>query len=428
MATKLLNRYNIKLYPIYKMFSWDLLFYYAIIYLFLTLEKGLSASLVLLVTAICQLSKSIFQLLCVSIVDLLKSRKGLILANICCTISTILLIISEDLTMIIISNIIFAFSYTMRQLCESTILYETIPEHKSRNKLFSKIDGIGQSHFYYIDSISAILAGFLFIVNHYIPLILCLIFNCISTGIACKFKNPLEKQASESILKRRKNFSKYIEERKNILKFILHSKRLKCLLIYSGIFTGILTLFIDLRSIVLTEFNFKSEYFGIAIALIQMISAISSKKTNVIQHWLRNKTLTVFAFVNVIPLIMIGIGLACNLSYSINITMVCIWLILYAITKGPFYTLIKRYLQSFSTSSVTTKVYGLDTMLTSTCATLLSLFSSFLLNYISVAGTLIILGSTLSVIFLILLDYMRNYVGLKPEEYKKSQITYVELK
>lgn len=39
---------NTKLFPIYKMFSWDLLFYYSIIYLFLTQAKNFSASEVLL--------------------------------------------------------------------------------------------------------------------------------------------------------------------------------------------------------------------------------------------------------------------------------------------------------------------------------------------------------------------------------------------
>lgn len=428
MATKLLNRYNIKLYPIYKMFSWDLLFYYAIIYLFLTIEKGLSASLILFATAICQLSKLIFQLPCISLIDLIKYRKGLILANVCYTISTLLLIISRNFTTILISNIIFAFSYNIRQLCESSILYETIPEHKNKNKIFSKIDSIGQSHFYYVDSLSAVLAGFLFLVNHYIPLILCLIFCCISIAISCKFKEPLEKHNIKNNFRDNLKIHNYFKDLKNILKFIFHSKRLKCLLIYSGLFTGLLTLFIDLRSIVLAEVHLKNEYFGIAIALIQFISALSSTKTNFIQQKLKNKTLTFFAFVNVLPLIIIGIGLTCNLPFSFNFSVICIWLFLYSLTKGPFYTLIKRYFQNFSTSSVTTKVYGLDTMLTSMFATLLSILSSLLLKYISVASTLIILGCVLSVVFLILLDYMRSYVGLNPEEYEKKEITYVKLK
>ena len=35
---------NRRIFPIYKMFAWDLLFYYSISFLFLNQEKGLSAS------------------------------------------------------------------------------------------------------------------------------------------------------------------------------------------------------------------------------------------------------------------------------------------------------------------------------------------------------------------------------------------------
>ena len=42
---------NIRLYPTYKMFSWDLLFYYAIIFLFFTQIKGLSTADVMLAEA-----------------------------------------------------------------------------------------------------------------------------------------------------------------------------------------------------------------------------------------------------------------------------------------------------------------------------------------------------------------------------------------
>lgn len=56
------EKINIKLYPIYKMFSWDLLFYYAIIFLFLTQVKGISASDVLLGESLYPLFKFIFQI------------------------------------------------------------------------------------------------------------------------------------------------------------------------------------------------------------------------------------------------------------------------------------------------------------------------------------------------------------------------------
>ena len=428
MAVKFINRYNTQLHPVYKMFSWDLLFYYAIIYLFLTLEKGLSASEVLFIDALCQITKLIFQLPCVGIIDLLKNKKGLILANILCAISILLLIMSKDIFTIVISNIIFAISYNLRQLCESSILYDTIPEHKSKNRVFTKIDGMGQSKYYYLDAFSAVIAGFLFIVNNYIPLILCFICCCISTCIACKFKEEKEENTHDLNKHHTISIREYIKELKNIYKFIFQSKRLKCLLLYSGLFTGVLMLFINLRSIVLTEVDLQTQYFGIALAIIQIISAISSKQTHLIQSKLRNKTLTIIAAVNVFPLILIGLSLACNFPFSVNLIIIAMWLILYSITKGPFYTLIKRYLQSFSTPEVTTKIYGLQTILNSIFATLFSLFSALLLKYISVASTLIIIGSILSTVFLILLDYMKSYVGLKPEEYEKSEITYVKLK
>lgn len=427
MAVKLLNRYNTKLHPIYKMFSWDLLFYYAIIYLFLTLEKGLSASEILFIDAICQISKLVFQLPCVGLIDLLKSRRTLILANIACATSILLLILSNNIHAIIISQIVFAISYNLRQLSESTILYDTIPEHRSKHKIFSKIDSIGQSYYYYLDAVSAILAGFLFIINNYIPLILCFLCCCISTIISFRFQEKQHIEATDSQHKHR-SIRKYLKDTKNILKFIFQSKRLKGLLLFAGCFTGLLLFFVNLRSIVLAELNLRSEYFGIVLAIIQIVSAISSKRTNFIQHKLKNKTLTVFAFVNTFPLILIGLGLTCKLPFIANSIFIGIWLLLYALTKGPFYTLIKRYLQSFSPSSVTTRVYGLQTILSSIFATIVLLFSSKLLEYISVSTALIIIGAILSIIFVILLDYMKLHVGLNPEEYAKSEITYTEVK
>ena len=52
------------------------------------------------------------------------------------------------------------------------------------------------------------------------------------------------------------------KEVKNIFSFILHSKRLKGLLIYSGIFTAQLLLFINVRVVALTELHIKEEYLA----------------------------------------------------------------------------------------------------------------------------------------------------------------------
>lgn len=420
-----LNKYNIKTYIIYKMFSWDLLFYYAIIYLFLTLNKGLRPSDVLLIDAIFEISKLAFQLPSTGIVDLIGHRRSLIFADFIMSLAILFLILSTNITALIWSNIIMAFAFDLKDICEGSILDQAIPHNRKKHQLFSKYDGKGLSRFYWFDALSAALTGFLFLINDYLPLILCFTCCCISTLIAFKFKSPENDNNKIKISK--ETTIDYFKELKNIFNFIFHSKRLKSLLLYSGIFTAQLLLFINIRVIALTELNIKEEYLGLVVAGIQILSAITSKRANKIQNKYKNRTLTVFAFATTVPLIFLGLSMLCNLPIYFSIAFVVIWLILYAQYKGPYYALIKRYLQSFSTASVTTKIFGIHSFLTCAFAALFSYIVSVLLDKFTVPITILCVGLGLASIFLILLEYMKSHVGLKPEEYKKSEIEYTEL-
>ena len=75
------RRNNAMLYPIYKMFSWDLLSFYSIEFLFYTITKGVNASEVLLLTALYIISKVIFQIPSVAISDYFGKKKSIILGN-----------------------------------------------------------------------------------------------------------------------------------------------------------------------------------------------------------------------------------------------------------------------------------------------------------------------------------------------------------
>ena len=84
------RKLNARLYPIYKMISWDLLFYYSIIYLFLTQVKHISASQVLLGEAFFTASCLILQIPIGLLVDRYGKKNSLVFANICmCIFSNI---------------------------------------------------------------------------------------------------------------------------------------------------------------------------------------------------------------------------------------------------------------------------------------------------------------------------------------------------
>jgi hypothetical protein len=430
MAVRFLSRTNIKTYPTYKMFTYDLLFYYAIIYLFLSLEKGLSPSLIFIIDAISQVSKLVLQLPCVCFLDFIGNRKSLIIANILSAISILLLLLANSFTVIVISTIIFAFSYDVKQLCETTILFDSLPNTRKKNSLFSKIDGSGLSRYFILDAISTLFSGFLFVINHYLPLLLCFATCCITTGISLRFENTDKSQENSTNKIKRHHIEElktYFKDLRQIYKFILHSKRLKCLLTYAGIYAGMIVVCITLRSLVLTDLNVPEQYFGICFAGMQIVSAISAYCANFYQNKFKNKVLTILSFLNAIPLILLGISMFFKWNIYVIYVFYGLWLFLYGLTKGPFYTLIKRYLHSFVTTEVNTKIYAFSIIFECAFGTVFSLLASFLFDHVSVATGIILIGVFLSIIFILILDYMKSYVGLKPEEYKKSEITFTKL-
>ena len=89
------RKYNARLYPLYKMCAWDLLFYYAIAFVFLVQTKGMSPAEVMLTDAIYPFLKLIFQMPGLIIIDKLGKRKSLIVGNFSLSISIIILVVSS---------------------------------------------------------------------------------------------------------------------------------------------------------------------------------------------------------------------------------------------------------------------------------------------------------------------------------------------
>lgn len=107
--TKNLNkcrRINAKLYPIYKMFSWDLLFYYSIEFLFLTITKGLSATEVLIVSGAYRAFKVLSYMPAVAISDIFGKRKSMIFGNFMVALHVLILIVMPGMFSVMLAMFI----------------------------------------------------------------------------------------------------------------------------------------------------------------------------------------------------------------------------------------------------------------------------------------------------------------------------------
>lgn len=183
------KQYNSKMFPIYKLFGWDLLFYYSVGFLFLTQVKGLSAADVLVADAFYQIAKVICYLLDVSLVEILGNRKSLILGNFLVALSIAILLLPGGMFNVLLSMAIMAFGYSLKGLCDSALLRESTTFKKEPASSFARLDGKGSAYWYAFDAITAISCGFLFVFHPYLPMSLCFVMCLISCIIAFSFKS-----------------------------------------------------------------------------------------------------------------------------------------------------------------------------------------------------------------------------------------------
>lgn len=415
--------YNIKIFPIYKGLSWDTLFYYAIEFLFLTSIKGLTAAQVLFVDAFYPIFKFILEVPSNIIVNKLGKRRSLILGNLFIVGDILFLILANNMYMVIFAWFLSGFGYALKGLTESNLLYDSVPKSENRGAIFAKIDGKSSSIYYYLDAISGITTGFLFVINGYLPMLLCLIICIISLLLSFNFKDVDNTQEDEPA----PSVKGILSDLKQATKFIVKSNRLRSLIIFDGFFCAFLAMYSTLRSSILTDIHLPEQYFGLIYAGLQLISGIASSHQDKFHNKYKNRTLSVFATRSTISFIIIGLCTMINLNFGLVLMVILIMFALQYIIKGPYYTLAKRYLTNFTTSSMRTKISLASSLLYSIVRAILCLICSALLEITTTSYVYIILGCIFTVFFIFLLDYMKGTVGLKPEEYKKEEIEFEEI-
>lgn len=359
--------------------------------------------------------KFLMQIPCTILIQKIGKKKSIIIANFVVAIHILIIMFAINFEMLLFSQILCAFSFIIKGTCESDMLYDSLEHGEKRGITFAKIDGKAMSRYYYIDAISAILSGFLFVINAYIPMALCFLVSMIAFFLSTKFEQ----------LQPEKGKMKVKEEIKNIkygFKNIFKSKRLKSLLIFNAIFVAIIKILQNLRNTVLIEIGVKEQYFGIIFAVLGIISGISARNQGKIHKKYRNKTLAFLSLPVAISCFLLGTILLTNFSIQFSIICILILFVVQYVMKGPYYILIKQYFNNFTTSEKRIKIATANNLCENAIASTLVLGASYILKYLPVAYTAIIVGCIFIIAFVLLLDYMRETVGLNPEEYSKKEI------
>lgn len=414
---------NMRIYSVHRMLTFDLLFYYAIKFLFLTQVKGFTASDIVTVSAFLGLFKVLFQIPITVVIDKIGNRRSLIIADLFQATSVTVIMLSNSLPVLIIGNLFGAIAVAMKDVAEPGLLNSSIPDVKEKSQIYSKIDGKSVGNFYYISAFSAIVSGFLFDINGYIPMTICVIILLISALLATGFTELTPVQKQENI---KKYYKTYFRDLKLAFSFIFNSSRLKALMLFSGVMYGIIMVMNTYEMGLLDEMGLSASITGIIYAIMQIVAGISSKHHEKIHQKYKNKTLSIVGVSYTLACLMAGIIAVTGLPYWLIIGIIVATYAVRYLSTGFYYVLIKKYITNFTNGEVANKVYSAHSFVIGLGNLIICAFGAVISSNFSVKHSMIIFGIVFFTIMILILNYMRTRVGLDPNSYRKKDINYKE--
>lgn len=409
------NNKNLRLYPKYRPLSRDFLFFYTINVLFLTQIKKIDMSSVVLVDTFYALFVILFQVPATMIIEKVGRKNGMIIGNICNAIYLIIVMNSENLIHLILAELICGLAFGLKDIAEPSILHESIASSNAeKSNIFARIQGNAVSGYYILSAVSLVLSGFLYEINGYIPISLSLLIVLITIIMSTRFeevKPPKEENKEEVSLK-------------EAIIFSIKSKRCRCLLIYSAVFYGIISVLGTYEISLLENIGIASKYIGISFAVLNIVSAISSRKQYLFQKKFKNRTLSVIGILLSISIIVSsGITL---LEFNLPMMLITIFImyIIKYIVVGLYNVLLIKYLSNFTNSKIDTKIFAINSFANSITSVIFGLFAAKLLKIIPISNAMLVFGTFSLIMIIITLVYMKNKVGLEPTQYSKYELKY----
>lgn len=418
-----MRKRNMKLFPTYKKIAWDYIFFYTINFLFLTQVKGINPADIVLIDSFYYLFSTIAQIPATFIIEFLGRKNSIIFANVLSCLYMVLVIFSANLFNLIIAELLCALAFAIKESAEPSLLNESIPPTKKKSEIFARINEKGMSSYYIINGISTVLAGFLYEVNPYIPITLSLVTLIIVTLLSTLFIEPIKKSKKKSKI----NMNQ-MQELKESFKFILKSERIKSLILFSVLMTGILGILSNYEISLLEDLEVSASSLGILFAILGITASIGTKKQDKIHKKYRNKSLTKIGLTLVGSCIISGIAGIVSKEYRIGIILIIVAYLVKYICAVAYYALIEKYLSNFTNKDIDTKIYTANNCIRSISSAVIGIMASFLLDRLETAYCMIIIGSIFAILMILVSKYMKTRVGLKPEAYSKEEVKYDKLK
>ena len=308
-------------------------------------------------------------------------------------------------------------AFALKDVAEPALLNDSINyEKEEKSNIFAKIQGKAVSGYYVLSAVSLILSGILYEINGYIPICLSLGIVIIALLMSTRFEEP-------------KNKTETYEEMEEVslkeaIKFCIQSKRCRCILIFEGIIYATIAVLATYEISLLESLNISSIFIGIIFALLNIVSSLASKKQQIFQEKFKNRTLTVLGLSLSISCIIAGAITYAKINIVFIITIILIMYIIKYMMVGLYNVLLIKYLSNFTNEKIDTKIFAIDNLSASLLSVIFGIIGSGLLEIMTISKAMIVFSIFVLIIISITLLYMKNKVGLNPNEYSELELKY----
>ena len=411
------RKHNLKLYPKYLMLGYDLLFFYGIRVMFLLDVKGITESQILLAATVYALSMIVMQVPATLLASKIGYKNTAIAGNIFNIIWAILMITFDGFAGLALSQFISGVAFALKFVSEPNLLSTSIPQAPTyqRNEIFSRLDKKGFSRYCIFSAISTVISGFLYNINPYIPIFMCLICVIAATAISFNFNDIQEVESKES-------FKDYIKDLKKGYKFITKSKRLRALLIMTGAVWGIIVLLDSYQLTLLQDIGATSVQVGFIFAMFELTRGLFSNTALDFNKKFKNKSLTNILLTFAIGFILAGIIAMSQLPLYTKLVIIVVILLIMGAANAIDQILAKKYVNNFASTKILPAIYSSKSICDNIFRTIITLLGSAIVGIYNIDIAMIVMGIFILILTLVLTVYSKDKLGLKPEEYTQKDI------
>lgn len=336
--------HNIKLTPIFFALTWDVFFFWAISTIFLNQIKGLSFSQIVTLDSLGMLFGC---LMCIPLTKLFQKVSSLTSAKLAMVgygLFLLAMIYGTNYFIFVLGRLFLAFGYCINSVKINSFITDTLSQAK-RDSEYQVVFGRGLSIYYIVETVTTILAGYLYAKNAYIGLWIAFAMVIATILYAYLLKEPSKFQ-KRNVRLNAKTKNKNTPD--SYLK-IFGTMFFVATLIYVFIMRGVLSIAGTGFKIFLqnqVDFGWLSmELFGYIYALTRITAAITSKFQFKLDARFNIKTLIILSVFTILTFVLNGcLILFADINLPIFIIIVITSCIQYSITS-PMRIFVNNYIR-----------------------------------------------------------------------------------